>query len=131
MDDWELPPPSVLREVLAVARDVGIHSGVRTVITAVEVWQDRTVIHAAQVPRPDREPGKASELWSLGDDLGTVYTFVGGGGSGSLTHWDELSIFTPSIPEGAQLLEVGVPGMPVAVRIGLDQTVRAPVNYDH
>ena len=104
-----------LVRVLAVGQSVGLPTGGRLYVTAIEVWEGAVVLHATeQLPEflPPGEPIEPTRpLWMLSDDVGTSYILAGGGSSGSQAQRTSTFEFEGTVPAAATRLSVVGPGM--------------------
>jgi hypothetical protein len=104
-----------LRRVIAVGRSVHLAAGGTLYVTAIEVWEEGTIVHAAeQLPEflPPGEPISSDTLlWMLSDDVGTIYKPRGGGSSGSQAQRRSTYEWRTPVPPHAATLHVVGPGM--------------------
>jgi hypothetical protein len=104
-----------LQRVIAVGQAVDLPAGGALIVTAIELWDHGTVVHAVeQLPEffPPGEPIPISRpLWLLSDDLGTSYDPRGGGGSGSQSQRRTTQDWATRVPPNATMLYIVGPGM--------------------
>ncbi|HEY3833886.1 MAG TPA: hypothetical protein VGO03_16440 [Acidimicrobiia bacterium] len=110
----ENEPTGPLRRVIVVAQSFDLPTGGTLYLTAIEEWADRVVCHVAErLPEflPPGPPQSARHAWLIADDVGTIYSPVSGGSSGSQSHRQGTYIFGKPIPPQAKRLRVLGPGM--------------------
>lgn len=105
-------------QILPVNRRIVQTSGGWHVLTSIEIWDDRILVHSVRTaidhPRELSEAVGDAERqlgvygWELSDDLGTEYQALGGGGSGLMGTglMATTTTFAPSPPVLATMLRL-------------------------
>jgi hypothetical protein len=75
------------------------------VLASVELWDDSTVLHFARERQPAPGLKQRAVEWRLTDNLGTPYTYVGGGLGGADRMYGH-AVFKPAVPSEATHLHV-------------------------
>ena len=98
-----------LVHVISVGATVALVGGGRTVITSVELWSDRVVVHSCRIA-PDAGIGGRMWLeWALADDAGNRYRLVHlSSGKGELLR-TETAHYQPPVHDAARRLLLTVP----------------------
>lgn len=109
VSDWQLGPVTELRAVIPVAAEYPAAGGGRVIVTSVELWAHAVRVHVNQVPPPN--PASGSPMYELGDDLGTRYRQMGGGGELNLQLSTAGPTFTPPVPDGVRVLRLHAGGL--------------------
>jgi len=92
-------------------RLVSVPLGDGAMITTVETYDDRVVLHVRSTTQAEPKHVLATYIWSVTDDRGTPYKWLGGGGGGGPTaDWLFTTIcWEPGPPPAATELQVVVP----------------------
>ena len=105
----------------------GVAIGDHALITAVESYEERLVLHlrSRMSSLPDPYPIIGFN-WTVTDDRGTAYTWLGGGGGGGHNEdWIFTTLcWTPGPPTPATSLTLHIPGVEGAP----DLTVSVPLS---
>jgi hypothetical protein len=113
LPEWE--------RIVAVGFRFRSRNGGAVVLSAVELWSDRVVVHfGCEITTPPLGSGGRPGIgpgWFLADDVGTEYHGRGGGMGGSRDLAFGRAEFRPAVPDAATVLSVSSPELvdPISV----------------
>ena len=119
IDDRYSAGPTLGR-VISVGPTVTVVGGGRTVITSVELWSDRVVVHSCRLAPDAGYGGRRWLEWALADDAGNRYRLIHlTSGKGELVR-TETGQYQPHVADAARRLLLTVPGRATDADVVID-----------